>query len=1029
MAREKLIWPLCAALASVAFLAWAVFAMAGPMLATPSGQAKTYDVSVYSTDGRQSNLVVVAVDGHPLKLKTVPVGPKWTWVDKVGVWGLPGDRGPGGLRLEGHRISLVFEPPGTPDQVWVQCDGEPVESTVTKMRGGRMIRSIDAPTSEPSRWWAAALVTALGLALVLVGPWATARRAEIWLLAHAAILQLVYAWTHPIGANGDSRAYVAQAASLFSGNAGFRPPGYSALLALLGAEGTGFANVVTLAQAALACLASLWLFRILRESLVPTAAFFGALVAASLLPSLEMSRALLSEQLTCFTLIGALYFALVHRRTRRILPGLAAGVFAVIAGATRIVPIAVLPLVFLALHVQRPWWRTFRAAFVPCSLILLVASPVVLMWVSGRGFAMANSVGDHLYNGVIAAKEMRDAEGSFTQEYADLMRGEDGEYRTRTTMRTALQVERGLTFGQTQTVMGQIAWEAILANPFKFAGAALDQGWDQLNLPPEMPWYPRVKDEMIEYEVEMQAVTSASLKWSRELSTTTRRHWTQFSWLFVAAAAGAALLLRRPAAVLALAALPVGMAVVTACVEFAVPRYSAPTGPAQFAVLGGLLAHGLIAAVARVHLLRCARVALAQLVRQCAGWTMTAAAAATRVGRRCARYVAGLRWLPPVVAGGTTLMAAGWMGYELWRLTILEGDKGAPGLRAAQAAVEQWFAGVAPASANLADVRAPAEHLLLWPWLGWARLGLARWLWAGSALLGAWWLCAWSRRSSGLVRPAWRWFAMVLPPALYATGATLGDGYTLLHLLPVTLAGLWLAREARTWRGELIAALLLAVALSRPYATLPLFWLAVLLPRTPRVALMAVAGGLGLTALAAMAQGAGPLVALQQWSALRDAADAARPAWSRGLEWAGFGEPVRWLVWLALGGWTWWARRADPVLLVGVCGAVAALWVHHPWHDHMLMLPTLVALLRVAASASRGGQRWLAGLAWGLFTLTMLTSLAPGGLFTLREPLVRHYLLAQVAAWLASLAFLVGCASTEDRAPALGEPAPAGGPS
>ena len=110
-------------------------------------------------------------------------------------------------------------------------------------------------------------------------------------------------------------------------------------------------------------------------------------------------------------------------------------------------------------------------------------------------------------------------------------------------------------------------------------------------------------------------------------------------------------------------------------------------------------------------------------------------------------------------------------------------------------------------------------------------------------------------------------------------------------------------------------------------------------------------------------------------------------------------------------GWCWWRRR-DLWLLAGVAAIVARLWAYHRWYDDLLLWLPLVALWRLSAAAQDARWRVAAG---GLFGLTLLSTLAPGGHYLLGGALRSPNLGAPVVNWVADLALRAAAAPVERR--------------
>lgn len=112
---------------------------------------------------------------------------------------------------------------------------------------------------------------------------------------------------------------------------------------------------------------------------------------------------------------------------------------------------------------------------------------------------------------------------------------------------------------------------------------------------------------------------------------------------------------------------------------------------------------------------------------------------------------------------------------------------------------------------------------------------------------------------------------------------------------------------------------------------------------------------------------------------------------------------------------------------MGVAAFVARFWSYHRWYDDLLVLLPMIALHRIAAHGpTRRNHDVAAGL---LLAATLVTMIAPGGLYLLPAPWNTAWSGVQVAVWLADLAFLLAAARAEralrfGKAPSRACPAP-----
>jgi hypothetical protein len=258
-----------------------------------------------------------------------------------------------------------------------------------------------------------------------------------------------------------------------------------------------------------------------------------------------------------------------------------------------------------------------------------------------------------------------------------------------------------------------------------------------------------------------------------------------------------------------------------------------------------------------------------------------------------------------------------------------------------------------------------------------------------------------------------RLFVAFMPLSMYATGATIGNGQLIIHLLPALLLGLLLlySRPA-AWHTDLSAAFLIVLTLVKPSVSVPFFWIVLIAVRV-RPAVLVALGYVGLTLFAMSFQDSSPSTLLRELLAqpsLGQRGQANLQAWLANLglkEWA---FPAAALLLAILGLWTYLHRNVDFWLLLGVTALVARLWTYHRWYDDLLILLPMVALFRIAKTGAADGSDILAGV---LLVITVLAMLAPGGLYLFPSPWNTIYMTGQVIVWFAVLFFLVDRARRE----------------
>jgi len=355
-----------------------------------------------------------------------------------------------------------------------------------------------------------------------------------------------------------------------------------------------------------------------------------------------------------------------------------------------------------------------------------------------------------------------------------------------------------------------------------------------------------------------------------------------------------------------------------------------------------------------------------------------------------------------------------WLGYEFWRLWQPD-LKGAVDLKSLHKFTVDWFAGKPIYRESTKSVYPPATYAILWPVLGWLSLPASKWIFAGTAILALMWCVRLVVRECETVGPLERAFAALIPCSMYATGAAIGNGQFTVHALTALMAGLLLMRRRpQGWYIHLLVPALVLIAFVKPTLAAPFFWILLFVPDSPRPALFAASGYVLLTLFAANFQGYGLATLLGKLLTRssyvgRTGAQTGNvanlhillirlglPEWSL---------PVSLLLLIALGFWTYYHRRVELWLLMGVTAYVARIYTYHRWYDDLLILLPMVAFFLIARKRpAASNEDVVAGI---LLAATILASLAPGGLFLFPEPWNSWYVAGQVLLWTAGLVFLV----------------------
>lgn len=371
-----------------------------------------------------------------------------------------------------------------------------------------------------------------------------------------------------------------------------------------------------------------------------------------------------------------------------------------------------------------------------------------------------------------------------------------------------------------------------------------------------------------------------------------------------------------------------------------------------------------------------------------------------------------------------TIAALIWLGYEFWRLVWQSGEMGAIDLRQRYDEIQAWFSGKPVYGDIVTAVYPPASYAILWPLIGWLTVTAARWVWAVTAAIALMWTVSLCVRESGAQTSLQRTFVGLMPLSMYATGATIGNGQLLVHILPVLVAGLLLLKRAEpSWHQDLLAAALLLIALVKPTVAAPFFWIVLFVPGRLRPAMIVSIGYMALSLFAALFQKTGLVTLLFKWSD-RAAAGvewgtarggyANEHSWLEAIKLDGLEGPSSLLALMILGFWVYRYRRADIWILMGVTALVARFWTYHMWYDDLLVLLPMIVLFRIA---SRGVPNANTDrLAGPLLAITILTLLAPGGLYLFPMPWNKLYVVMQTITWAAVLIFLLNHARLEKKA-------------
>lgn len=362
-----------------------------------------------------------------------------------------------------------------------------------------------------------------------------------------------------------------------------------------------------------------------------------------------------------------------------------------------------------------------------------------------------------------------------------------------------------------------------------------------------------------------------------------------------------------------------------------------------------------------------------------------------------------------------------WLAYESWRLVLHSGVMGAIDLIQRYQDIYFWFRGFRIYDVIETASYPPASYVILWPLLGWLNIPVARWIWFFLYIGAFWWLIHILRKESRAGSRLELVFISMIPLAIYSSGATIGNGQLMLLILPALLASLLLLeKDQASLRTDLSAAALFIFALVKPSVSAPFFWIVLFFPRRLRPAILVIAGYLGLSLLSAAFQEQNLPSLILAWLSnsreilSQDAAEFSHANLHIWMSWFGLGKGTAFsslAVLALLGLWVRIYRDADPWLLLSVAGIAARLWTYHNWYDDLLILPSVIALVRIMNSRDLSPRKHNLLLLFLYAALVFM--LAPGGLYLLPSPWREIYTSSQLLIWIGLLVFLVRTAHLE----------------
>ncbi len=391
-----------------------------------------------------------------------------------------------------------------------------------------------------------------------------------------------------------------------------------------------------------------------------------------------------------------------------------------------------------------------------------------------------------------------------------------------------------------------------------------------------------------------------------------------------------------------------------------------------------------------------------------------------------------------------TTISTVWLSYQFWRLLWQPlADNGAVDLMYRYTEVTSFVRGV-PVYWELSDaVYPPASYLMLWPLIGWLPEVAVRPYWALTTVACLALLVA---QIFQIVQPqllVQKVFLGLLPLCLYATGATIGNGQIVIHLLPCLLGSFIVlqtvygspkeAHKKLSPKTACLAALFMLLALAKPNVTAPFFW--ILLFKAPGSAVLTGVSYTFLTAFSAIFQPEfdGPIALFQSWLKMGMAGVyyGATPyvEYEGGgsisttvnahsilgffnfhgldfVEFSGWNQLASLTALAILGIWVYRNRAHDIWILASVAAITSKYWTYHGWYDDLVLIIPMLVLFKLAAWDRQAFDHSQMRVARALFVAMFLIMLAPGGAHLLPQPWRSVYLILQTLTIVAVLIFM-----------------------
>lgn len=521
------------------------------------------------------------VDGRCLRWESIEPTNNWKAVDVLQVGKLlpvlDDDTQPAILRFQGKNLLAMVQADHWSGTVQLLKNGSEVQkSEASKEQQLTMI--LEDPVAPLSTAvLAAALILFAGCA-AWFGPLRADRDCTAWLIFFLSVFHILFWSSQCVGTTNDSPGYVADFKIILAGMPAYFPPGYPALLGLVGAmSGENLGGWITLFQHAMLVVSGFWIYLLLRRITFEELALLGGILAGVMPSCLTVSQSVMSETPTLFAMVGAFYFAVRSTETSRLWFSILAGLLTGWAGTLRVVPLAALIpsllMVYLLPH-SMVGFRRFGITLV--SLIVIITVPLLWFGFNTGLFTLTSSTGLHLFNRVVTEQQLLDRNGAATRTLLSILEGKDPRGVPH------WEVAAGtLGYREKELLLRRVSLEGIQKDPWKFIGYTFPLAW-RMYQADSFYWIPSWGDTgSLHSRLETPPVlgfTASSFAWRQSLVRTQRGWWPVICWAGIAGVLPALFHPQR-ILILSMAWIPVGYLLSSACVEYFNGRFNVAVVP------------------------------------------------------------------------------------------------------------------------------------------------------------------------------------------------------------------------------------------------------------------------------------------------------------------------------------------------------------------------------------------------------------------------------------------------------------------